>query len=177
MAATRIELHARNCSCKGGAWALLEETQRSPCTGADADAAEKLVVSLIEWRQAGKPACVEAYTEAQAREQSGNRREFQRFEVSLAVRVERIPSWRDPTPQGEDTFAEVIASGGALVRCRMAVEKGESVGFRLGPFASRAEVMYVSSGAGTDGFQRLGLKFLDSPLPDALIPADARPIA
>ena len=177
MAETRIELHERTCSCKGGAWALLEETQRSPCTGAEANSATKLVVSLVEWRQAGKPACIEAYNEAQERESAGNRREFQRFEVSLAVRVERIPSWRDPTPQGEDTIAEVIASGGALVRCRMALEKGESVRFRLGPFASRAEVMYVSSGVGTDGIQRLGLKFLDSPLPDALIPADARPIA
>ncbi len=177
MAETRIELHGRSCSCRGGAWALLAEAQHSPCAGPEAESAEKLVVGLDEWRQAGKPSCVEAFREAQSREQSGNRREFQRFDVSLPVRIERMPSWRDPTPQGEDTLAEVIASGGALVRSRIAVDKGETIRFRHGSFESRAEVMYVSIGSGTDGQQRLGLKFLDRPFPDSLIPADARPIA
>jgi hypothetical protein len=37
--------------------------------------------------------------------------------------------------------------------------------------------MYVSAGTGTDGIQRLGLKFLDAPLPLSLIPADAKPLA
>lgn len=177
MAETRIELHSRSCSCRGGAWALLAGSPGSRCGGLDSEASERLVVGLEEWRQAGKPACLEAYQEAHDREQSGNRREFQRFEVSLPVRVERIPSWREPTAQGEDTIAEVIASGGALVRCHMAIDKGESVRFSIGSFATRAEVMYVSSGANTDGIQRVGLKFLDAPLPDSLVPADARPLA
>ena len=45
-------------------------------------------------------------------------------------------------------------------------------------YETRAEVMYVSTGAGEgmDGIQRLGLKFLDAPLPETLIPADARPL-
>jgi hypothetical protein len=45
-------------------------------------------------------------------------------------------------------------------------------------YETRAEVTYVSmgSGAGMDGIQRLGLKFLDAPLPEPLIPADARPL-
>jgi hypothetical protein len=38
--------------------------------------------------------------------------------------------------------------------------------------------MYVSmgEGPGLDGVQRLGLKFLDAPLPESFIPQDARPL-
>jgi len=75
--------------------------------------------------------------------------------------------------------AEVVAAGGALVRSRMALEKGETIQFSVGEsFHTRAEVMYVSlgSGPGMDGIQRLGLKFLDAALPAQLIPADARPL-
>jgi hypothetical protein len=38
--------------------------------------------------------------------------------------------------------------------------------------------MYVSNGFGDgmDGIQRLGLKFLDAPLPEAAIPEDAKPL-
>jgi hypothetical protein len=128
----------------------------------------KLRLDLDEWKQMGKPASVEVYNEAQARASAGERREFERFEVRLPVRLARIPTWRDPSEQTEDTLAEVIATGGALVSSRMAVEKGELLRFGL--------VMYVSSGVGPglDGVQRLGLKFLDAPLPDGLIPPDAR---
>ena len=48
----------------------------------------------------------------------------------------------------------MIAAGGALVRSRMAIEKGEMIRFAVGEaYDTRAEVMYVSlgSGAGTDG--------------------------
>ena len=61
----------------------------------------------------------------------------------------------------------------------MAVEKGETVLFSIGnDYDTHAEVTYVSSGQGQghDGVQRLGLKFLDAPLPDVLIPSDARPL-
>ena len=61
----------------------------------------------------------------------------------------------------------------------MAVDKGEMIRFFAGSdYETRAEVTYVSmgSGAGMDGIQRLGLKFLDAPLPESLIPADARPL-
>lgn len=172
---TRIELHAQTCSCRGGAWVLLESTPRSPCS---AEGGEKLVLGLTEWRQLGKPGSLEALRVAKDRVDGGERRQFHRYEVSLPVRVERIPTWRDPSPQGEDTVAEVIAVGGALVRSRMAVEKGEMIRFRLGPYETRAEVMYVSSGsgAGLGGVQRLGLKFLDAPLPEGFIPDDAVPL-
>jgi hypothetical protein len=175
----RIELHGAQCSCRGGAWVLLEATQRSPCGGGDATA-ERLVLGLAEWRQLGKPSNLEAFKDAQGRAESGERRQFQRYEVTMPVRIARIATWRDPSEQSEDTVAEVIAAGGALVRSRMAVEKGEMIRFALGDaYDTRAEVMYVSlgSGPGTDGVQRLGLRFLDAPLPETLIPEDARPLA
>jgi hypothetical protein len=175
----RIELHGAGCSCRGGAWVLLESTQRSPCAGDAAATAEKLVLGLAEWRQLGKPGNLEAFKEAQGRAESGERRQFQRFEVTMPVRIGRIPTWRDPSVQVEETVAEVVAEGGALVRSRMAVEKGEMIRFFAGPdYETRAEVMYVSmgSGAGMDGVQRLGLKFLDAPLPESLIPEDAQPL-
>jgi hypothetical protein len=174
----RIELHASACSCRGGAWVLLEATQRSPCSGQPSEAAERLVLGLEEWRQLGKPGSLEVFQEAQGRADRGERRQFQRFEVSLRVRLARIATWRDPSAQLEETLAEVIATGGALVRSRMALEKGEMIRFLAGDYETRAEVTYVSSGAGAgmDGIQRLGLKFLDAPLPASLIPKDARPL-
>jgi len=171
---TRIELHGESCSCRGGAWVLLESTQRSPCSAEDGG--ERLVLGMAEWRQLGKPASLQVFKEAQGRVDVGERRQFQRFEVSFAVRIERIPTWRDPSPQGEDTVADVIAVGGALVRSRMALERGEMIRFRLGHYDTRAEVMYVSSGGGVEGVQRLGLKFLDAPLPEEFIPEDAQPL-
>jgi len=179
VSAPRIELHGAPCSCHGGAWVLLDATQKSPC-GNGAEAGERLVLGLAEWRQLGKPATLEAFQETQRRTENGERRQFQRFEVTLPVTLSRIPTWRDPSSQSEDTIAEVVAAGGALVRSRMAVEKGEMVRFALGgSYDTRAEVMYVSLGlgAGTDGVQRLGLRFLDVPLPDSLIPEGARPLA
>jgi hypothetical protein len=175
MGETRIELHGGSCSCRGGAWVLLETTQRSPCASAGEDA-ERLVLGLDEWRQLGKPGSLEVFQQAQRRVDSGERRQFQRFEVTMDVQLSRIPTWRDPSPQSEETVAEVVAAGGALVRSRMAIEKGEMIRFQVGGYDTRAEVMYVSAGTGMDGIQRLGLKFLDAPLPESLIPPDARPL-
>lgn len=175
----RIELHGKGCSCRGGAWVLLESTQRSPCSGGAAGGAEKLVLGLDEWRELGKPGCLEVFQDAQGRAETGERRQFQRFEVTMPVRLGRIATWRDSSAQVEETMAEVIAEGGALVRSRMALDKGEMIRFLAGDgYETRAEVTYVStgSGAGMDGVQRLGLKFLDAPLPKSLIPAGARPL-
>jgi hypothetical protein len=157
---------------------LLETTQRSPCPGAE-ESRESVVLGLDEWRQLGKPGCLEVFKQAQSRADAGERRQFQRFEVRMDVRIGRIATWRDSSAQVEETVAEVIAEGGALVRSRMAVEKGEMIRFLLSDYETRAEVMYVSAGtgAGMDGIQRLGLKFLDAPLPESLIPADAKPLA
>jgi len=177
-ASPQIELHGRECGCRGGSWMLLGESARSPCSGPGAEAGEKLILSMDEWRQLGKPASVEAYREAEARSSGGERRQFERFEVRLPVSIGRLPTWRDTSAQTEETIAEVIAAGGALVCSRMAVEKGETLRFSLDGYETRAEVMYVSSGqgAGMDGVQRVGLKFLDAPLPARLIPEGARRI-
>lgn len=174
----RIELHGASCTCRGGAWVLLEATQQSPC-GNGKGAAERLVLGLAEWRQLGKPGSLEVFQEAQGRADSGERRQFKRFEVEMPVRIARIATWRDPSAQSEETLAEVLAAGGALVRSRMAIEKGEMIRFAIGgEYDTRAEVMYVSlgAGAGSDGVQRIGLRFLDAPLPEALIPEGARPL-
>ena len=182
MTGSRIELHSRECSCRGGSWVLLEGSKGSPC-GAAGEGGEngthKLVLSLEEWRQLGKPGSVEHYEEAQQRVSVGERREFKRYEVRMEVRLARIPTWREPDAQAEDTTAEAIAAGGALVRSRMAVDKSDIITFSIGDdYETRAEVMYVSTGdgPGLDGVQRLGLKFLDAPLPESLIPSDAQPL-
>lgn len=175
----RIELHGKTCQCGGGAWMLLEATQTSPCSQTGQETRECVVLGLEEWRQLGKPGSLEVFQEAQGRADSGERRQFQRFEVQMPVQIGRIPTWRDRSTQVEETLAEVIAEGGALVRSRMAVERGEMIRFLAGgSYETRAEVMYVSAGtgAGMDGIQRLGLKFLDAPLPQSLIPADAKPL-
>ena len=171
----RIELHGKSCQCGGGAWMLLEATQSSPC-GTARDRTDSMVLGLEEWRQLGKPGSLEVFEEAQTRADTGERRQFRRFEVRMDVRIGRIPTWRDRSDQVEDTVAEVVAEGGALVRSRMAVEKGEMIRFLAEAYETRAEVMYVSAGTGTDGVQRLGLKFLDAPFPSSLIPADAKPL-
>ena len=179
---TRIELHGRDCSCRGGSWVLLGGSSGSPCSGAEDGSNEKVILSLAEWKQAGKPGSLGAYQSAKEREDAGERREFARYEVSLNVRIARLPNFREPKPQAEDTTAEVIATGGALVRSLMAIDKGEIIEFAIGAdgngYKTRSEVMYVSSGEGPglDGVQRLGLKFLDAPLPESFIPPDAQPL-
>jgi hypothetical protein len=173
---TRIELHTQECSCRGGSWVLLEGAAGSPCSGASGD---KLIVTIKEWRQAGKPGNLEIYKVAAERAASGERREFQRFQASLDVQLSRIASWREPASQSEETTTDAIAAGGALVRSRMAVEKGQIIQFAVGDeYETRAEVTYVSTGEGPglDGIQRLGLKFLDAPLPESFIPEDAQPL-
>ncbi|HXB53394.1 MAG TPA: PilZ domain-containing protein [Vicinamibacteria bacterium] len=175
----RVGLHSTSCSCRGGAWVVLGEVPASPCAGSGNGPDQGLVVSLGEWKSLGKPATAEDYAEAKARVEGGERREFQRFEATIPVRLGRMPFWKNPTAQAEDTATEVIARGGALVLSHMAVEKGEVVVFEAeGGFRTRAEVMYVTAtkGATAEAVLRLGLRFLDAPFPDNLIPAGAKPL-
>jgi hypothetical protein len=173
MAEMQIELHGRTCSCRGGSWVIVDPQAGSPCSGGSGGG-ERVILTLAEWKSLGKPASAEEHAEAASRAQGGDRREFDRFAVELQVRLSRLPSWRNEAVQSEATVTEVIAKGGALVRSRMAVEKGETIQFEVPTvFKSRAEVMYVSGGAGA---LRLGLRFLDALLPPHLIPADAQPL-
>ena len=146
----------------------------SPCPGGVG--AETAVLTLSTWRTLGKPANLDQYRQASARAENGERREFPRYEATLRIRLSRIPSWRDPSVQSEDTLTDVVAKGGALVRTRMAVEKGDVLKFEIGTdYETRSEVMYVSTSS-PDGILRLGLRFLDAPLPGNLIPAGAQPL-
>jgi hypothetical protein len=172
MAEMQIELHGRSCSCRGGSWVIVDPAAGSPCS--ERSGAGRVVLSFAEWKSLGKPASAEEHADAVARAQGGDRREFDRFAVELKVRLARLPSWRNESAQSEDTVTEVIAKGGALVRSRMAVEKGETIQFEVpAAFKSRAEVMYVAGGPGA---LRLGLRFLDALLPAQLIPPDAQPL-
>jgi hypothetical protein len=168
----RVELHGRSCSCRGGSWVVFGDAAGSPCPGGGAGSG--VVLPIGEWRVLGKPADLEAYQEAAARNEAGERREFQRFEARIKVRIGRLATWKTPSPQGEETVTEVIARGGALVRSRMAVERGDVLTFETGGYKTRAEVTYVSASAGIGNALLLGLRFLDAPLPDTLIPLDAR---
>jgi hypothetical protein len=174
----RIELHGRSCSCRGGSWVLAGGASASPCSSPERDSG-RIVVSLTEWRTLGKPATAEEYGAASARAAAGERREFQRFETALPVRLSRIRTWKNEIPQSEETTTEVIAKGGALVRSAMAVDKGDLLFFEVEPdYKTRAEVIYTSLVPTSSGatVQRLGLRFLDTPLPEAMIPPSARPL-
>jgi hypothetical protein len=153
------------------------DAARAACPSRRGQETESTVLTLKDWKALGKPPNLDEYLKAAARAEAGERREFQRYEATLRVRLSRVPSWRNEAIQFEDTQTEVIARGGALVRSRMAVESGEVVVFELGSYKTRAEVRYVSGGAGAaEDFQRLGLRFLDTLMPDELIPADAKPL-
>ena len=174
----KIELHSRACSCRGGSWVLVGDATASACSNPSQDKG-RLVVTLNEWRTLGKPATAEEFGAASARAAAGERREFQRFEAALPVRLSRVRTWKNEPPQAEDTKTEVIAKGGALVPSAMAVEKGDLLLFELAPsYKTRAEVIYTSfvPTSGGKSLQRLGLRFIDAPLPDDMIPPDAQPL-
>src|SRR5262245_11395735 len=136
----RIELHSTQCSCRGGAWAMAAGAGSSPCPGGAG--ADTTILALTAWRTLGKPANLEQYRQAFERAEKGERREFPRYEANLRIVLARVPNWRDPSPQSEETLTEVVARGGALVRTRMAVEKGDVLSFEVGAgFKTRAEVM------------------------------------
>jgi len=154
---------------------LFGEVSSSPC-GGDARS-DSVIVEMTEWRRQGKPPNADEYREAAARVDRGERREFTRYEATLDVRLSRLASWKSPDPQTEPTRTEVIARGGALVRSRMALDQGESVVFELGDYRTRAEVVYLNPGRdGEERFLRVGLRFLDEPLPASAIPEGAEEI-
>jgi hypothetical protein len=170
----KIELHSKACSCRGGSWVLMGSASTSLCGGSTPEGV--VVVDASEWRSLGKPASVEEYKDSTSKAKTGKeRREFKRYAVRLPIRVSRIGSWRNPDVQAEDCETEVVAVGGALVSCRMALEKGDMLIFEHRDFRTRSEVRYVSEGE-SEGTLRVGLRFLDAPFPDSLIPESATPL-
>jgi hypothetical protein len=130
---TQVELHAKTCSCRGGSWVILGGVSGAPCAGSSEGPEAKVVVSMTQWRTLGKPANVEVYRETVARVEAGERREFARYAAALEVTLGRITTWKGEPAQVEQTTTEVVAKGGALVRSRMAIEKGETLSFAVGP--------------------------------------------
>ncbi len=174
---SKIELHPKSCSCGGGSWMVFSGNSNSPCKPAGGGDGN-VTLTTQQWRHIGKPANADAYRESESRAEAGDRREFQRFEATLDVKLSRVSSWNDRQAQTEAARTEVIAKGGALVRSRMPVEKGENLMFIVGDdYTTKAEVLYVNTAnAGGESFLRVGLRFLDEPFPDKLIPANAKPI-
>jgi hypothetical protein len=172
-----IELHSRSCSCRGGSWAVVGGASSARCKPAG-DATETASLSVDEWRALGKPVTVEDYRDAIERNSRGERREFRRFHAVLNVRLSRLPTWKSTVREAEDTTTEVIARGGCMVRTRLAVQPGESLMFSFGTdYESRAEIGYVVPAIeGEERFLRVGLRFLDAPFPEELIPPDAEPL-
>ena len=173
----KIELHAKSCSCGGGSWMLFGWYLRVSLP-VGWRRRGNVILTTEEWRRIGKPAHADEYRDSESRAEAGDRREFERFEVALDIKLSRIPAWNVKKTQVEDTRTEVIARGGALVRSRMAIEQGESVLFTVGDdYETKAEVVYVNTGtADGESFLRVGLRFLDEPFPDELIPKDAKAI-
>lgn len=172
----KVELHSRACSCGGGSWMILGTASSAPCSKDRGGSPAGVVITLSEWRTAGKPNSEEAFAERSSRVAPGERREFKRYAVVLPVTLRRIATWRDTVTQTEETSTEVIAQGGSLVRSRMAVEEGEILMFELGArYKTRAQVLYMTQGADPPGppFLRLGVRFLDELLPEEVIPAGA----
>jgi len=158
---------------------MLGGVSGAPCAGGSEGSEANVVVGMSQWRTLGKPANVETYRETLARVDAGERREFARYAAALDVTLSRIGTWQGEAAQVEQTTTEVVAKGGALVRSRMAIERGETLSFAVGSgFKTHAEVMYVSAPAkgSAEPCLRLGLRFLDAPLPDSLIPTDAEPL-
>src|SRR5512145_690179 len=150
------------------------DASSSPCTpGAIPEGA--IVLDIAEWRSLGKPASSEEYKDLTEKPSGKDRREFKRFAVRLLIRISRLGTWRNPEVQSETCETEVVAVGGALVSCRMAIDKGDMVVFEYRDFQTRSEVRYVSGGETAESM-RVGLRFIASPFPESLIPQDAQPI-
>lgn len=157
---------------------ILGTASSAPCGKDRGGSPAGIVISVSEWRTAGKPNSEEAYVERSSRVAPGERREFKRYAVALPVKLSRIPTWRDKVIQTEQTSTEVIAQGGSLVRSRMAVEEGEILMFEMDTrYKTRAQILYMTQGADPQGpYLRLGVRFLDKLMPEGLIPPGALPL-
>ena len=155
---------------------ILGTGSTAPCGKDRGSAPPETVLTLAEWRSAGKPNSKEAYAERSSRVEPGERREFKRYAAVMPVTLRRLPTWRDKVTQAEETSTEVIAEGGSLVRTRMAVEEGEILIFELDTrYKTRAQVLYLTQGLQPPGppYLRLGVRFLDELMPQEIIPSGA----
>lgn len=98
-----------------------------------------------------------------------DRRQHRRFEIFLNFRLRRAAGGEDRSE--EQTVAENVGKGGARILTSLSLAKGEVVIVEElgGSFSTRAEIKNVY--IGKDNIPRLNLHFLDTPMPDRLIPA------
>jgi hypothetical protein len=88
------------------------------------------------------------------------RRAHERFDIFVEFVIEQVDEWGAVLKE-ERTVAENISRGGARILTAGPYIKGDVVELHevKGPFASRAEICEVRSGA--DGIRRLHVRFLD----------------
>jgi hypothetical protein len=108
----------------------------------------------------------EAAREVEAPDPLG-RRAHERFDIFVEFVIEQVDEW-GAVLREERTVAENISRGGARILTAGPYIKGDVVELHevKGPFASRAEICEVRSGA--DGIRRLHVRFLDGS-PDHLV--------
>jgi hypothetical protein len=84
------------------------------------------------------------------------------------VRLSRLDMPRPSPGIGEETSTDNLSRGGARVKSRLALAKGEVLLFEdaRGAFRTRAQIQEVTGNAHD---QRLHLRFLDGFAPDGLI--------
>jgi hypothetical protein len=161
-----VELHPRTCACHGGSWMSIAGQSGSPCSKDGRLPPGALVVPLEQWRAMGKPHTAEEFREFLGRlSRYGDRREFERFEVAVGVKLSRLDNG---TGLSERTSTENMSRGGARVATRLSAERGDVILFEeaQGAFRTRAQVQEVTGEAARD--RRLHLRFLDGLAPDGL---------
>jgi hypothetical protein len=165
-----VELHPKSCICHGGSWMSPVGQSGSPCTRGGLSPDGSLVVTMDQWRAMGKPHDVEEFEDALAHlSHAVVPRRFERHEVAIAVRLrlggdEGVPAVDGPIA------TDNLSRGGARVRSRLAVRKGDVLWFEeaTGAFGTRAEIKDVTAAA-DDGVPRLHLSFLDGLAPAFLL--------
>jgi hypothetical protein len=164
-----VELHSRKCVCHGGSWMSIAGQSGSPCSKTGALPSGAVVVPLEQWRAMGKPHNVEEFHDFLSRlTRSGDRREYERFDAAVGVRISRL-GHADSAGASEETATENLSRGGARVLSHLGLTKGEVVLFEdvRSAFRTRAQIQDVT-GIG-DRSHRLHLRFLDDLAPDQLL--------
>ena len=168
----KIELHSKACSCRGGSWVLMGSASTSLCELHDRGRRRR---RASEWRSLGKPASVEEYTDAHG--EADDREGAARIQALCGSPARpSVPHRLVAQPRGPGRGLRNRGRGRR--RCTRLLPNGAREGGHAhlraprvphpirGPLRLRGE---------SEGTLRVGLRFLDAPFPEALIPADAQP--
>jgi hypothetical protein len=145
----------------------------SPCTRDGKVPQGAVLVPMEQWRAMGKPHNVEEFQDFLKRmERSGDRREHERFDVVVGIRLSHVD--RPPSKDwSELTSTENLSRGGARVRSQLRARKGDVLMLEesRSQWKTRAQIQDVS---GSEADRRLHLRFLDASYPDNLLPVFSR---